>query len=111
MQPVASGFGPVALKMEFKKMRSNPVAFCDRLQNRTRPDFETLLVTQGTQARYAGLLWLVAGDCWSTSPRMEELQSNYVSIALWVRTALEWALTFRHQAQPWAGVQYIKVWC
>ena len=42
MQPVASGFGPVALKMEFKKMRSNPVAFCDRLQNRTGLDFETL---------------------------------------------------------------------
>ena len=43
MQPVASGFGPVALKMEFKKMRSDPVAFCDRLQNQTRPDFETLI--------------------------------------------------------------------
>ena len=45
MQPVASGFGPVALKMEFKKMRSDPVAFCDRLQNRTGPDFKTLAVT------------------------------------------------------------------
>jgi len=44
MQPVASGFGPVALKMEFKKMRSDPVAFCDRLQNRTGPDFETLIL-------------------------------------------------------------------
>ena len=43
MQPVASGFGPVALKMEFKKMRSDPVAFCDRLQNRTGPDFKTLV--------------------------------------------------------------------
>ena len=43
MQPVASGFGPVALKMEFKKMRSDPVAFCDRLQNRTGPDFKTLM--------------------------------------------------------------------
>ena len=42
MQPVASGFSPVALKMEFKTMWSDLVAFCDRLQNRTRPDFETL---------------------------------------------------------------------
>ena len=44
-QPVASGFGPVALKMEFKKMWSDPVAFCDRLQNRTGPDFKTLVRT------------------------------------------------------------------
>ena len=36
---------------------------------------------------------------------------NYVSIALQVQTTLEWVLTFRHQAQPWAGVQYVKVCC
>ena len=53
------------------------------------------LARSGQWHSYAGYKWLVAADHRSTSARMQELLSNYVSIALWLRTTLEWALTFR----------------
>ena len=34
---------------------------------------------------------------------------NYDSISLWLRTTLERELPYRHQARPWAGVQYVRV--
>ena len=34
---------------------------------------------------------------------------NYGSISLWLQTTLERELPYRHQAQPWAGVQYIRI--
>ena len=34
---------------------------------------------------------------------------NYGSISLWLRTTLERELPYRHQARPWAGVQYVRV--
>ena len=66
------------------------------------------LARSGQWHSYAKFKRLVAADHRSASARTQELLSNYVSIALRLRTSLEWALTFRHQAQPWAGVQYVK---
>ena len=34
---------------------------------------------------------------------------NYGSVSLWLRTTLEWEPPYRHQARPWAGVQYVRV--
>ena len=36
---------------------------------------------------------------------------NYGSISLWLQTTLEQELPYRHQAQPWAGVQYVRKQC
>jgi len=66
------------------------------------------LAGSGQQHSYAKYRRLVAADHRSTSARMQELLSNYVSIALRLQTSFEWAPTFRHQARPWAGVQYVK---
>ena len=66
------------------------------------------LAGSGQWHSYAKFKWLVAADHRSTSARTQELLSDYVSIALRLRTSLERAPTFRHQARPWAGVQYVK---
>jgi len=66
------------------------------------------LAGSGQWHSYAKHKRLVAADHRFTSAWMQELLSKYVSIALWLRTTLERAPTFRHQARPWAGVQYIK---
>ena len=76
-----------------------------------RPCLPVVLAGSGQWHSYAKYKRLVAADHRSTSARMQELLGNYSSIALRLRTFLERAPLFRHQARPWAGVQYVKRRC